>query len=380
MKEANMAKKNKSIFDESYDMDSQDLESKAYELREDLGLMRVEPLMDDLHIVEFLSMKFNKKFRKSLKGICDTKKEMKENFISMVACDLDEVIPWTLSYGYRPPRKLKNGKTDDDNRKIREAIFSKFVNEKWSIDLVKYITKKYKKREFEEWMWIDCLPFLVKDIIRDLNKFNREKEAMDPSAKENGDLIDTKPYYKLCETILKKKIRALEECGLSEDAAFDVACTFPSSSLLEFGRRPYNPTMQYFCSQFVFLLYDLAKRNETVNFTKIVKVLELGEYEDILIRFIIREKRAKIKTFTAKQKALFNDITYWALDKMNTFPKDVIVDILKYYVKDRKRDESQGRDDSRRFYLSSVPEEDYKKIHKAVKILSKEDETAKKYL
>lgn len=375
-----MAKKKKRFFDESLSMDSQDLEDVAYEIREELGLQRVEPLLDDLHVVEFLSMKYNKKFRKSLKGICDSKKEMKENFISTLSCTLDEVIPWTLSYGYRPPRKLKNGKIDNDNQKIREGIFSKFVNEDWSIDLVKYLTKNYKEKEFEDWMWIDCLPFLIKDIIRDLNRFNKEKEAKDPQAKENGELINTKPYYKLCETILKKKIKALEECGLSEDAAFDVACTFPSTSLLEFGRRPYSPSMQYFCGQLIFLLYDLAKRNEDVNFAKIIKALNLDEYDDILIRFIIREKRSKIKNFTAKQKALFNDITYWALDKMNTFPKEVIVDILKYYVKDRKRDESQGRDEPRRFYLSSVPQEEYKKIYKAVKALTKEDETTRKYL
>ena len=64
---------------------------------------------------------------------------------------------------------------------------------------------------------------------------------------------------------------------------------------------------------------------------------------------------------------------------MEEMKKDEIYDILKSYTDVRKRDESQGKDTNRRYYISSLPESDYPRILKAVDRLCNTDEKLKKY-
>ena len=59
--------------------------------------------------------------------------------------------------------------------------------------------------------------------------------------------------------------------------------------------------------------------------------------------------------------------------------REEIVNILRNYAEIRKRDAAQNNDDNRRFYISSLPSEDYPKILRAVERVVERDETLKKF-
>jgi hypothetical protein len=65
---------------------------------------------------------------------------------------------------------------------------------------------------------------------------------------------------------------------------------------------------------------------------------------------------------------------------MEGMSKSEIREILENYIRVRRRDDGQGKDSNRRYYLSSLPESDYPKIVKCVNELISANDENKKYL
>ena len=103
------------------------------------------------------------------------------------------------------------------------------------------------------------------------------------------------------------------------------------------------------------------------------------EYIGSVITFALLERKEKIATFSEGQKKLFNDITEYCFKKMENMSKDDIGSILKAYVENRQRDDKANRDTNRRYYISSLPENDFPKILKVVERMCSANEDIKKY-
>lgn len=82
---------------------------------------------------------------------------------------------------------------------------------------------------------------------------------------------------------------------------------------------------------------------------------------------------------TETQKQLFNELTTWAFNKLETFDKETINLVLNLYLNVRKEDENNNRDSARRFYISSLPENEYPKTLAAMKKIVERSEDNKKY-
>lgn len=294
-----------------------------------------------------------KKFKKESGDYFDSKKDLKKGYYAQVIEYLPESIQLLVRYGHLPNVK-----------EVRDAIYEKITDR----DFVKYLKKEIKNGE--EFDNMELLPNLIYDIIKEAQRAIDAELQENPDSKVEFDLDD---LIEISQLILKKKIKKMVKEGVNENLAFDVLSTIPDPAILK--------RSQYFHIRSLFtVMYEHAKKID-VNFEAIIKIVLKGaeDYTGSIITFALLERKEKLANFTDGQRKLFNDITEWCLKTLEDMPRDDIGAVLKAYVDARKRDESQNRDTNRRYYLSSLPSEDYPHITKAMDKIVQRDENMKKY-
>lgn len=293
-----------------------------------------------------------KKFKKHEGDYYDSKKDLRNAYYGQVIDLMPAAIMLIIKYGHI--EAVKEAKCN---------IYEKITDPKF----LKYLRKEIKNGcEFDNMIF---LPTIIYDIVGEAKKAELE-------AKENGSeedvSFDVDDMVQVSRDILKKKIKKLTKAGVDESVAFDVLSVIPDTKILA-------KSQQYHIRRFLTVLYEHAKTKE-IKFDKIMKeVFKNGDYVNSVIAFALLERKEKIANFTDTQKKLFNDITEYCFTTMEEMKKDEIYEILKSYTGVRKRDESQGKDTNRRYYISSLPESDYPKILKVVNRICDNDETLKKY-
>lgn len=294
-----------------------------------------------------------KKFKKESGDYYDSKKELKRGYYSQILEYLPDSILFLVRYGHR-----------QDVKEIRDAIYEKLTDK----DFVKYLRKEIKSEaEFEN---MELLPNLIYDIIKEAQRVVEAERQNDPDSKVEFDLED---LVEISQLILKKKMKKMVKEGIPENIAFDVLSTIPDPAILK--------RSQYFHIRSLFtVMYEHAKKTK-VNFETIIKIVLKGaeDYTGSVITFALLERKEKITNFTQGQRDLYDDITRWCLKTLEDMDKDDIGAVLNAYVDARKRDESQNRDTNRRYYLSSLPSEDYPHITKAMDRIVSRNEDMKKY-
>ena len=293
-----------------------------------------------------------KKFKKTDGDYYDSKKDLRKAYYAQIVDLLPAAIALIIKYGHIEAVK-----------EAKELIYEKITDPKF----VKYLRKEIKAgSEFDNMI---LLPTIIYDIVGEAHKAAEAAKADDPDTETTFDVDD---LVQVSRDILKKKIKKLTKAGVDEAVAFDVLSVIPTTKILA-------KSQQYHIRRFFTVLYEHAKTKE-IKFEKIMKeVFKDGDYVNSVITFALLERKEKIANFTDTQKKLFNDITEYCFSTMEEMKKDEIYDILKSYTDVRKRDESQGKDTNRRYYISSLPESDYPRILKAVDRLCDTDEKLKKY-
>ena len=292
-----------------------------------------------------------KKFKKKSEEFYDSKKEFREAYYSKIIDLLPETISTLVKFGHKPELK-----------EVKEEIYEKLVDEKF----IKYLTKEIKKNDLE-FTNMTLLPIILAEIVTDIQKANNELTKGEEKYEVN-DLVE------LSRIILKKKLKKMAKAGIPEDLAFDVLTIIPDVEVLK-KSAPYH-----FRKLFT-VLYEHAK-TKAIDFDKMIGVLfkDNENYKMSLIIFALLERKEKIANFNPSQNQLFNQITTWCFNTMEDLKKSDIENILKIYIKTRRRDESQNKDTNRRYYISSLLESDFPKITKIVEKIINENPDNKKYL
>ena len=128
------------------------------------------------------------------------------------------------------------------------------------------------------------------------------------------------------------------------------------------------------------VLYEHAK-TKTITLEQLSDILKqvVGKKNmSGVITFALLEKKDRLNHLNDSQKTLFNTITEYCFTNMESMEHDEIKGIIQGYIQARKKDAEQNRDGNRRYYISSLPAEDYPKIMKVVNKIMNEDN--KKYL
>ena len=308
-------------------------------------------------VKEFGKAKF-KKYKKENKEYFDSKKELKENYYSSLAYNLQYVIDFLVA---------KRHIQEEEIQQMKNKCYAQIAGEDGE-GFVKYLTKAYKRGELDDMENIELLPILLYEMIAEINKQNQIRKSENPEA----PVYDSSDLFNLSELILKKKLKKLEKKGIEANLAFDLLSVVPTTDAMK-----YSP---YFRIKTVFdLMYQHAAK-EQVPFKKVVAALFKGQYDEIIINYALQERKEKCEKFNDSQKALFNDINEWVFNTLEDSDSSVIKEIIRTYIKTRKRDAAQGKDGNRRYFLSSLPETMYPRICKAVDSVKSSDSEAEKFL
>lgn len=306
----------------------------------------------------FIKMDF-KKFKKKNKNYYDSKKEMKRDYFSELLYNLSGTIDFLLRYKHVPEENMQAFKCE---------AYTQLAGKKESPAFIKYISEVIKEDGVESIPNMDLFPIILSEIISDINRTNEEEKKKDPEAAQ----FDASELYDLNSLILKKKLKKAAKKGIDEDIAIDVLSIIPCDEAMKYSK--------YFrVKSLLEALYFHAKTKE-VNFEKVVKLVIDEEYYDTMISYALQERKEKYQKFNDSQRRLFNQITNWVFEELEEMDKSTIQLIIENYVKARKKDNAAGKDGNRRYFLSSLPEEDFPHICKVVEQIKNKDPEAEKFL
>lgn len=293
-----------------------------------------------------------KKYEKKYADPYMSKDEKKKAYYDMLIDELPAVIK--LLVNYSNVREVVDMKHD-----VYERLFDK--------KLIKKITK-IVENDIDEIENICLLPIIIYDVIKEANKVHSE-ELKDDEKAADFDLTDVVDLSRL---ILKKKLKKLVKAGVNEDLAFDVLSIIPSNSVLK------NHGM-YRLRQMMMVLYNYSKTVD-IDFDKLIKYVVSSDYYPSLIAYLLLEKKSDYVNYDEKQKEFFNKVTDWCFNTMEGLEKEEIREILKTYFNYRKRDKQQNKDSNRRFFIGTLPADEFPNITKVVEKMKAADNTIEEFL
>lgn len=292
-----------------------------------------------------------KKFKKKNKNNFDGKKEMKKAYYGTLIELLPETITLLTRYGQV-----------NEVVEIKESLYGKLTDPYF----IKMLRKDIEdKEEIEN---IELLPIVIRDIIN----YAKRQEEEDKADGMDTDHYDMNDLMELSQLILKKKIKKMKNAGIDEDVAFDALSIMPHKSALK--EKQINYRMRILMA----VLYEHAKTKE-IDFGKLITMLIPEEYADTVILYCLLERKDKFAKFNENQQKFFISINEWIFSMMEEMDRNRIERILKIYVDQRKRDESQNRDGNRRYFIKSLPENEYKNVTAVVKHMIERHPEIEKY-
>jgi hypothetical protein len=299
-----------------------------------------------------------KKHKKEYGDYFDSKKALKKDYFDSLIAVLPATIDWLLKNGHKT--------NVPQIAETKNACYDKFAGE-LGPDFIKYLTKFVDKFGVEEIENIEYFPIILFEIISDIQKYNAE-HATD----EENQYEEPTELYELANVILKKRMKKAKKRNIPENVAFDLLANMPTKDSAKYGG--YSRVRGVFD-----VLYHYGAELTVPFDTTIEFLFDEGDYKYV-IGYALQERKDRYKSFNETQKKLFNDITSWVFLTMEGMSKSEIREILENYIRVRRRDDGQGKDSNRRYYLSSLPESDYPKIVRCVNDLILANDENKKYL
>ena len=274
----------------------------------------------------------------------------------------ESVIPLLVSYGYR-----------QEVIEIKNDLYEGLSDP----EFVKVATKAVKKGDGFENQSLYAV--LVQDMAEAL-----AKQARVESAKTGETVVtDIDDMIELSKMVLEKKIKKAKKVGIDEATAFSVLSILPDTSILDIHNDNRCNKKFYFYRKLINCLYSLAKDKPLC-----VPVGEIIEFvfrkgDDFIPSFIVcamLERKERYNSLNKTQQEVYDQLTTWAFSKLETYDKETITAALRLYYNWRKDDAANNRDSQRRYYVSSLPENEYPKTVACMnKIIASGDEHTKDF-
>ena len=245
-------------------------------------------------------------------------------------------------------------------------LYSKMANEKFAKAL-----KKIIKNKDDAYGNLDCGFAVI--IANFLEKFHKDENMTDEIFETYTDVIDK---------LLKGRVKDVnKKLNLDTDVIKELLVIVP-----DVGYISNDKFVGIYSQKMLRKLYIMSAEKqigltETEQVEKLFKKLFGKKLLDLIAINILLEKKEYLKNFNEQQTAIWNLMTSFALEYIESEDKDHIIELLEYYCSRRKRDADNNKDGARRINLSSVPESDYPRMAKAIsKFTKKGKESLVKYL
>ena len=297
-------------------------------------------------------------FKKENKG-CLKKKEMKEVYLMEKLEYFGKSLDWLI-------KNFNNQK--QETKDVVGICLAQFCDpEQPELNEKLYKMIKKDKDELEYIENLEYAPILFWDIMNDALKYKEQ-------IPEEKFVFIEKSLQAICHEIVKKRMKKLSKKGIADELAYDLLLIMPKKDALKYGRYMRARML-------IDMLYFYAKKGFTVDVPLIMKELVAEEDYSIVISYALQERKDKTKGFTEVQMKTWVEITEWCFNVMeNDYDDHDTYEIILNYVKLRKKDASQGKDGNRRYFLSSLPKDEYPVITNIIERICNNDQQAKKYL
>jgi flagellar biosynthesis regulator FlaF len=256
---------------------------------------------------------------------------------------------------------------------LREAIIQIIAQN----DVMKQIAKIYKK-EPDNYPYIVYLPFMIRNAILYYSQDNLSEDDA-----KLAEMMDRDALVSISEAILKKQAKKYRENGLSKHIALEVASAIPTAKRISNNRRWMKSLIQ--------LLYELAEFEE-VDFEAVLKTIPKldkkppytrKEIREMFYRELIQARSSnKNHSFTESQKDLNEKFIESAMEYLNGLKHQKLRQILREYIKIRKKAEEHKNDGKRIIKFTDIANSnsDYEKIKTVVTELISDDSANELYL
>jgi hypothetical protein len=296
-----------------------------------------------------------------------TKKNLKRMEKEDITGLLYDLLPDLVSYYIRKGHHT-------ENRELVETLFAKMVATE--PDFLKHLKRVVKADDFSP------VNPSVATIISDLLAYAVRKDSENLRNDENAQPFMSdemkETYKKLIGKILGKRVDKLsKKLGLSNDYISELLVVVPDPDVV--GDAKY---LGNYVFRILRKMYALAKEGDTpISDTKTIRKLFKGIFGEDMLNYVavnvLLERKDNISRFNNQQIELWNLVTEFALDQIESNDKEEVRNLITYFVERREKDADKGRDFARRIPLTSIADDVYTKIAKAVSKVSEKEKLAK---
>ena len=318
--------------------------------------------------LKYSIQKFAKKNDVKLKGIPKREKKKAKKRLMEDYCESSLI-------GLNKAVKILTEHPDCENsEKIKEGIENIILNP----EIIKEIAKLYKKNTDQ----YNNLIYLPNMIMNTLSYYENDANLTEDEKKLKASL-DPETLVNFCEKILKKQIKRYIKLGLDSEIAYHIATIIPSAKLFKINQQWYKKLIR--------ALYDLAE-NKDIDVQEILKAICRIDKDEVISKkemlrefyseFILQKYTNKQAKFTDKQKELHEGLIENALRYIDDLKLSRIRDILRHYIKTRKKAEEFKNDSKRiiKFVDHANSNSPYGNIKKVVQDLIAENSSNEVYL
>lgn len=314
--------------------------------------------------------KFAKKHNIKLNGKGVSKSDKKRNLKRFKK----EYSEFAISSLNKATKILAEYPENKKSEKVKEGVENIIKNP----EVMKRIIKIYKK-ESDNYQNLIFLPNMIMNTL-----LYYSNESLSDEEKEVAKDLNSDELIKFCEKILKKQIKRYKNKGLSDAVAYQLATVAPTTKLFQSDRMWYRRLIRQ--------MYDIAEHEE-INFAQVIKaVMSIDKKKKYIKKkdflngffseFILQKYTNKQAKFTDSQKDFHNALIEEALTYLDTIKKSETKDILKNYIKRRKKAEENKNDSKRiiKFIDHANSNSPYTRIKEVVQDLIEADKNNEIYL
>lgn len=279
--------------------------------------------------------KYAKKHNIRLKGKHMSKREKRHNLKR-----LKREYAESAAAGLNKAVKIL-AENDSENKKVMK-VKNGVDNIISNPGVMKKVSKLYRKSP-DSYPNMVYLPYMIMNTIA-----YYRSDAISDEEKEIANELDAESLVLFCEKILKKEIKRYRNMGLDNELAFRIATTIPTAKLFRSNRQWYTKLIRQ--------MYDIALTKDVdvditlravIKIDKKKQVTKRDFLEGFFMEFIMQRSSNKNAKFTESQKQLHEDLIARCLTYLDSLKGRKLREILKGYIKRRKKAEEYKNDGKR---------------------------------